>query len=359
MINRVLRDCSGMALVLTLLAVSFLVAVTVQLGTSVNWQMQAAANQRNIVQLDAMLLSGLHLARAALLADQQENDFDSGLDSWGEFEPDTLAGIFTDGRMGINVTDLSGLLQVNALVLTKEEKDRRAKEEEAANRKKKAGARRKGKKPKKDPEKVQQDLWKRFLLSENVAVEDEDAAAGLVDSLADWLDEDDDERENGAELGYYNSLDPSYVPANRPIMFREELLLVKGWNKQLLYGGKERTGIIDYLTIAGQDGKININTAPAQVLQALSDAMTEEFVVDLIDFRNIKENRDRLAEPGWYRQVGGFPGDISFEKDLLTTSSSYFLVTITARIDRLQRTGNGVIHRKKNNEQELLYWKIE
>ena len=354
-----LRDCSGMALVLTLLAVSFLVAVTVQLGTSVNWQMQAAANQGDIVQLDAMLLSGLHLTRAALLADQQENDFDSALDNWGEFEPDTLAAIFGNGSMEIKVTDLSGLLQVNALVLTDERKTSLVGEKKANNNGRPLS-------PAQINELVnaykqdQRDLWKRFLLSGGfVGEEDEDAAAVLVDSLVDWLDKDDDEHENGAERGYYSSLDPSYVAANRPIFFPEELLLVKGWNNKLLYGEKEHSGIIDYLTITGQDGKININTAPPQVLQALSSEITEEFVADLVDFRNNKENRDRLAQPDWYRQVSGFPGDITFEKDMITTSSSYFLVTITARIDWLQRKGNGVIHRKDNNEQALLYWKVE
>ncbi len=305
-----------------------------------------------------MLMSGLHLARAALLADQQENDFDSGLDNWGEFEPDTLAEIFADGRLEIKVTDLSGLLQVNALVLTDERKTSLVEDAKDANNGRPLS-------PAQINElvnnykQVQRDLWKRFLLSENIAIEDEDVATGLVDSLADWLDQDDEERENGAERGYYSSQDPSYVPANRPIFFPEELLLVKGWNKKLLYGEKEHSGIIDYLTITGQDGKININTAPAQVLQALSSEMTEEFVADLIDFRDNDENRDRLAQPSWYRQVSGFPGDITFEKDMITTSSSYFLVTITARINRLQRTGSGVIHRKENNEQELLYWKVE
>ena len=354
-----LRDCSGMALVLTLLTVSFLVAVTVQLGTSVNWQMQAAANQRNVVQLDAMLLSGLNLARAALLADQQENDFDSALDSWGSFDPETLSGIFGNGRMGITVTDLSGLLQVNALVLTDDEKKRRAREEQAADRVKKPKSRRQKKKPKKDPEKVQRELWKRFLLSENIGLEDEDAALSLVDSLADWLDKDDDERENGAEQGYYASLNPSYVPANGPIIFPEELLLVKGWNKTLLYGNKKHSGIIADLSIYGEDGKININTAPALVLQALSDAMTEEFIADLIEFRDNQDNRDLLAEAGWYRGVKGFPGDITFDKDMLTTKSSYFMVTITAEIDGLTRTGSGVIHRMDDFEQQLLYWKVE
>ena len=349
-----------MALVLTLLAVSFLVAVTVQLGTSVNWQMQAAANQGDIVQLDAMLLSGLHLARAALLADQQENDFDSGLDNWGEFEPDTLAAIFGNGSLEIKVTDLSGLLQVNALVLTDERKTSLVGEKKANNNGRPLS-------PAQINELVnaykqdQRDLWKRFLLSGGfVGEEDEDAAAVLVDSLVDWLDKDDDEHENGAERGYYSSLEPSYVPANRPIFFSEELLLVKGWNKKLLYGEKENSGIIDYLTITGQDGKININTAPALVLQSLNPEMTEELAAVLVDFRSEEENRDKLENQDWYHDVSGFTGTgITFEKDMITTSSSYFQVTVTARIDRLQRSGSGVIHRKENNEHELLSWKVE
>ena len=84
--------------------------------------MHSAANQGKIVQLDAMLMSGLNLARAALLADQQENDHDSSFDNWGEFEQETLAALFSEGSLEIKVTDLSGLLQVNALVLTDEEK---------------------------------------------------------------------------------------------------------------------------------------------------------------------------------------------------------------------------------------------
>ena len=341
-----------MALVLTLLAVSFLVAVTVQLGSSVNRQMHSAANQGKIVQLDAMLLSGLNLARAALLADQQENDHDSSFDDWGEFEQDTLAAVFSEGTLGINVTDLSGLLQVNALVLTDEEKKRRKKEQGLTKKEKGKGA-------KKDPEKSQRDLWKRFLTSGNFVFEDEDAVASLVDSLVDWLDKDDEEHENGAERGYYSSRKPPYIPANGPILFLEELLLVKGWNEKVLYGEKEHSGIIDYLTIAGQKGMININTAPAPVLQALHADMTEELAADLVDFRSEEENRDLLAKPDWYRHTGDFPGDITFEKDLITTSSSYFLVTITARIDGLQRTGKGVVHRNENAEQTLLYWKVE
>ncbi|MCW5201540.1 hypothetical protein VU12_01220, partial [Desulfobulbus sp. US4] len=93
MSKALLRDRSGMALILTLLAVSFLVAVTVRLSTSVNQQMQAAANQSTAVRLDAMLLSGLNLARAALLADQKDNEntSDSQFDSWGTIDSALLS----------------------------------------------------------------------------------------------------------------------------------------------------------------------------------------------------------------------------------------------------------------------------
>ena len=45
----------------------------------------------------------------------------------------------------------------------------------------------------------------------------------------------------------------------------------------------------------------------------------------------------------WYKQVSEFPGDITFDKELITVNSSYFLVTVTARLGDLQRIGSGMI----------------
>ncbi len=345
-----LADRSGMALVLTLLAVSFLAAVTVQLSTSINWQMQAAANQGRVVQLDAVLTSGLHLVQAALLADQKKNEFDTVFDSWAVFTPETLQTLFPGAVVEIKVADLSGRLQVNALVETEEQKKQREEGEKRGPR---------GGKKKKKFTQVQYDLWLQMLLSGDFAVEDEDTARNLLDSLIDWLDEDDEELENGAEQGYYSGLDPPYAPANGPMLVAGELGLVRGWNERLLNGDKEHSGIIDYLTVYGDDGKININTAPAPVLKALSPEMTDELATDVIEFRNDEANREQLQDPEWYRRIGGFPGDITLGDDVLTTSSSFFLVTVTARTDTLQRTGQGVLQRLKNGEQRLLFWKVE
>ncbi len=356
-------DQRGMALILTLLTISFLVAVTVHLGSTVNWQMQASANQKNIVQLDAMLLSGLNLARAALLADQQENEFDSGFDSWGEFDSEILAELFGSmGKVAVRVEDMSGLLQVNSLVLSEAEKKKREKE---AKKKKTPPGKKKKKEKKKDLEKLQREMWKRFLLPDKGAVtsteeeRDEETVQALLDALADWLDEDDDERDNGVELSHYSSQKPSYAPANGPILFLEELLLIKDWDKKLLYGDKDKPGIIQYLTPGSSEGKININMAPAKVLQVLHEEMTEELAEDIIEFRQDEENEEALAEPTWYKKVNEFPGDIIFEEELVTISSNTFKIIVHAEIAGLRRTGEGIILRLDNQEQELVYWKVE
>ncbi len=363
-----LSDRSGMALVLTLLAVGFLLALTVQLSSSVNRQMLAAANQSTLVRLDAMLVSGLNLARAALLADQRENKYDSAFDSWKEFDTEVISELLS-GELKITVTDLSGRLQVNALVLSEKKK------KELQKKQRKKQKRKKGNRKKKSPEKMQRALWKRFLLLPNSGIEDSnpDKVAVMLDTLADWLDKDDEERENGAEKGYYTRQEPPYVPANAPVQFLEELLLVKGWDRKILYGhpaekqdrglqeenDKEPSGIITYLTEGYEEGKININTAPDRVLLALHEDMTEELAADLVKFREEEENKELLDDSTWYRQVPGFPGYINFDKELITTRSSYFKITVIGSLNGLQRTGEGIVHRKKNQEQSLLRWKVE
>lgn len=68
----------------------------------------------------------------------------------------------------------------------------------------------------------------------------------IADSILDWIDEDDEPREFGAELEYYSTLSPPYGPKNGPLESIEELLLVRGVTPQLLFGADvNRNGSID------------------------------------------------------------------------------------------------------------------
>ncbi|MHC4691483.1 MAG: type II secretion system minor pseudopilin [Planctomycetota bacterium] len=122
-----------------------------------------------------------------------------------------------------------------------------------------------------------------------------------VASIMDWIDEDDVPNPDGAENDYYSGLESAYSCKNKPIDNIEELLLVKGISPEIYYGynlaegdnhlsetsefvdnvqHNSAAGLCDLLTTCG-DGRININTAQKQVLDAipmLSDTAVSEII---------------------------------------------------------------------------------
>ncbi len=58
----------------------------------------------------------------------------------------------------------------------------------------------------------------------------------IADAIMDWLDADDDPRQRGAETDYYASLVTPYRAKNGPLDSVEELLLVRGVTRDLLFG---------------------------------------------------------------------------------------------------------------------------
>jgi len=89
-------------------------------------------------------------------------------------------------------------------------------------------------------------LYNMLLKLPNVT---DDLAAPLVD----WVDADDTARQNGAESDYYSGLVPAYRAKNGPLDSIDELLLVKGINRDILYGND--------LNVNGiQDANETVNT---------------------------------------------------------------------------------------------------
>ncbi len=109
----------------------------------------------------------------------------------------------------------------------------------------------------------------------------------IVDSILDWRDKDDLHRLNGAESDYYLSLPNPYKAKNGNFETLEELLLVKGVTREILYGDGKKKGLIDFLTVFGTS-KININAASKEVLMAIP-GMTADMVEEIINYRQKQE----------------------------------------------------------------------
>ncbi|MBY0231669.1 MAG: general secretion pathway protein GspK [Gemmataceae bacterium] len=134
----------------------------------------------------------------------------------------------------------------------------------------------------------------------------------VANAILDWLDEDDDERQGGAESKTYGTMQPSYRCKNGPLDSLEELLLVKGVTPELLFGGdRNRNGTLDkeeggggevagqglsaYLTVYSREvnvsangtQRINVNNKDlAKLKQSLTDAsMPAEMVTYILAYR--------------------------------------------------------------------------
>ena len=345
--QNILTDQRGMALLITVMTVSLLFAVTIMFHRK-SWHSYLVAHNYKInTELKAIGESGINIGLALLLQDVSTNSYDSLLDSWGVIRQNELNSLFGAGKLELDVVDLSGRLQINRLVQTKD-KDQGENAKEGENNTEKNI----------NTEEEIRDILLQLLLSPSFSLE-EDEAGGIVDALVDWIDEDERESDNGAESSYYQALKTPYECRNGPIQYIEELLLVRGVGPKLLFGRGEEKGLADYLTVNGEDGKININTADPLLIRSMNSQISDELAEELQAFRTDEENEEQLENPSWYSKIASWPGDIVLNDKLITTQSTFFLIRSTGKSDTLFRQVTAVVNRIDKETIKVLSRKVE
>ncbi len=114
----------------------------------------------------------------------------------------------------------------------------------------------------------------------------------IADAILDWIDEDDEPREFGAEVDYYSSLTTPYAPKNGSFDSVEELLLVRGVTSSLLYGlDWNRNGIIDPNEAGGQIVAENVDN---------SDGLLDRGWSAFFTLHSQEKNVDSLGQPRIY-----------------------------------------------------------
>ncbi len=330
-----------MALLIALTVISLIVTLTIQFNKNMRQNLLASGIQSNRGKLEVMANSGVNLAMAVLLKDAKDNEHDSLQDSWALLADEDLSQLFDAGLLTIKVSDNSGKFQINSLVHSKNQQPEGKSPEQVIAQEQ--GAR--------------NILW-RLLRQEPFNLEDS-AARTIIDSLIDWIDTDDGdgEEEFGAESSYYLALDTPYACKNGLVEFIEELLLVKGFTPELLFGTEKHPGLAVLLTTQGNNGQININTADLLLLQALHEDMTKEMAEDMQMFRADKNNRDKLASTTWVAEVLPFFTGQNALKDITVTSHSFTIFSL-AQLDSTEQNIVATVQRE-NQKTTLLSWKIE
>jgi type II secretory pathway component PulK len=185
--------------------------------------------------------------------------------------------------------------------------------------------------------------WKEMLEQAGLP---RDRWSEFIDTFLDWTDADKNNRRKGAEENdrFYSDVD--YKVKNAPIDTIDELLLIKNWTRDLLYGGPGLeegdppiTGISQWVTTWG-DGKVNVNTATADVLQTMPEL--DEFDIEQIMERRFGVDGFQGTEDDGFRSVDEvvslISADSSFASRITVTDKRYIRVKSVGEVGGVTTT---------------------
>lgn len=239
----------GMALLLVLIVVTLLTSILMELSYSTLIEQRLAETFRDNTRAYFLARGGITAGQKLLLTDN--NEYDALTETWAGGISSYPVG---EGFVSLTVKDLNGQLGINSLVIGN------------------------------NPQTVVVDCFYRLLLALEV-----DDPAELTAGVIDWLDQGDDTFQLiqtdgldipvvGAENLYYQGLALPYACKNGPLESLDELLLVKGFTKDIF------KIVSPYLAVTDSK-QININTAERGVLLSLSSKIEEQTVDLIIDSR--------------------------------------------------------------------------
>ena len=205
----------------------------------------------------------------------------------------------------------------------------------------------------------------------------------ILDSLVDWVDLDDDPRINGMESRGYEPF--GYRAKNGLIDDMSELLLINGirgereWlitgqvpkdvdgNEVLDADMRPSMFIPDLFTVVSR-GKINVNTAPTEVLQMVAPSMMD-YTNQILLARQGEDGEIGTDDDQPFQQVGELAdprigmdgGAVSSLSRFMDVRSLTYEVTVSAVVEDQAKTLVAVVRREDGREEEIKvlysYWK--
>lgn len=166
----------------------------------------------------------------------------------------------------------------------------------------------------------------------------------LVDALVDWMDADQDLKNQGAEDSYYASLDPSYFPANRVLSDISELSLIKGFTAEIV------AKLVPYVTAIPitQTSKINVNTCPPLLYRVLLEAGAAMSAADAEAAVDGRGNEGYQSTQAFIDYVNTSVGVQGIEEELISVTSSFYKIKSQAQFGRLASSYYARAQRREN-----------
>jgi len=309
-------DERGIALLLTLLVLTILVALILEFDAEARREYRDAAAFRDNFKATVLARASVQAARGVLqqdfLKDKQANQsFDALTDIWALPITNYAIG---DGLLNAKIEDERGKLNLNDLA-----------DEDVTARNKK--------------------ILRFKRLFELLQINPD-----LVDAIVDWVDKNEVQEPSGAESLYYQSLRPSYKAANDHLETLLDLRLIKGMTPEII---EKLSKVVTVYPIEGGESKVNLNTADPLVIQALDNRITQGMAAAIVQARPFKKDNTDLDRVSSFEQIG------KEIRQLYDIKSNLFLARMTVRVNEVTRNATVVLQRDANKgTSSVLYYRV-
>jgi len=299
-------DERGIALLLTLLVLTLLVALILEFDAEARREYRDAAAFRDNFKATVLARAAVQAARGTLQQDflkdkKAGQSFDALTDLWALPITNYAIG---DGLLTAQIEDERGKLNLNDLATGGDPIAKKAKVQRVKR------------------------LFELLQINPD-----------LVDAIVDWVDQDETPEPAGAESLYYQTLRPSYRAANAPLQTLLDLRLIKGMTPDII---AKLSNLVTVYPQEGQ-GKVNLNTAPSLVLQALDPGITQSVAGDIVQARPFKTIQD-LDRVSSFEDIG----KALRAQNLYDIKSDLFLARMMVRVNEVARNVIVVLQRDPN-----------
>lgn len=325
----------GFVLITVLLIIALLFPLVLAFNSKVQLNLIQAENFRNSIQ--AQRAARLGVEGAIALLKQDDMTYDSRRDKWAMDFP--AFSVTEGGVLTVSIVDEDGKLPINNVILGGSQApaatagsgtvSAQTAQKSTASTTGTATATSGG---------VNQDVVTQLknLISQL------GGRPEITDALVDWIDEDETLTGNeGAEEDYYKPLGRRCK--NGPLDSPDELLLIKGFDKELVIDKKLK----DFVTVAPTTGGINVNTAPVEVLKAtvgtqssqLAQPLSESDIENLVQYRDGHDIKDIKEITGAVKisqdQLGRITSILKVKSSYFTVSSRYTIGKVVKNVEAL------------------------
>ena len=205
--------------------------------------------------------------------------------------------------------------------------------------------------------------WEEILDQANIP---EERWPELIDCFLDFTDGDDVRRLHGAESDDAFYEDRGYRVKNAPIDTIDELLLIKGFDEEVVFGSppgvhpeEAMQGIASWLT-TWSHGRVNINTATREVLLTLPEL--DEWAVDAIIEQRIGLEGEEGGRDDGFTSVDEAISTAGLNPDLrdrITVADVHYMrITSVGEVGGV-RSAVWSVMRVEGDELVPVYWREE